>query len=106
MLEWLASFVIPAFATKMLIGPKWSTACWMHDEIESSSEMSPWTLKTLGSELIGFASLRSWAVILQPAASLPVQHLDLRSYINFYQPSNSLTIAEPIPPLAPVTKAW
>jgi hypothetical protein len=67
MLGWLASFVMPALAQRILMGPKWSWACWKHDAMEASSEMSPWMLKTLGG-VVASDGLRSWAVTLHPAA--------------------------------------
>lgn len=67
MLEWLASFVMPALAQRMLMGPKWSWACLKQEAIEASSEMSPWMSKTLG-EVVTPDGLRSWAVTLHPAA--------------------------------------
>jgi hypothetical protein len=69
MLGWLASFVMPALAQRMLMGPKWSWDRLKQEAIEASSEMSPCMLKTLG-EVVASDGLRSWAVILHPAASL------------------------------------
>jgi hypothetical protein len=67
MLGWLASFVMPALAQRMLMGPKWFWACWKHDAMDASLEMSPWMLKMLGG--VGASDgLRSWAVTLHPAA--------------------------------------
>lgn len=55
-----ASFVIPALAQRMWIGPERATASRMEAEMEGSEEMSPWIWKILefGSCFVG-AGLRS-----------------------------------------------
>ena len=61
---------MPAFAQRMLMGPKWSWACLMQEAIEASSEISPWTVKILALLFVSAAAagLRSCAVTLHPAA--------------------------------------
>lgn len=41
------SSVMPAFAQRILIGPKTETACSIHSEIEASSDISPETVVKL-----------------------------------------------------------
>lgn len=59
----------PALAARMLMGwLKWETAVEMHDEMEASSEMSPWMWKISEPDFSFGTGLRSWAVTLQPFA--------------------------------------
>lgn len=63
------SFVIPALATRTLIGPNCSAALAMQSEMLCSSDISPAMLnKFAGGSVADLAGRRSWAVTLHPAA--------------------------------------
>ena len=53
------------------MGPKWSCAYLKQAAMEPSSEMSPWTWKTLLRGAALSKGSKSWAVTLQPAAVVP-----------------------------------
>lgn len=84
--------MMPAFAARMWMGPNFSTATAMHEDIEDSSEMSPWTVKRseLSEEKVG--SRRSWAVTLHPFAVQVLPKL-LPRRDHGAVPNNSFTIA-------------